>query len=344
MGSDCSGMCSEVLSLELCLPPGIGIEHVFASDTSKPVREFIRSFFNPNIVYEDITQRNVEGVQPVDVYHAGFPCQPFSRAGKKSGILDPRGTVVLSIAEYIVRHLPPIFVLENSSAFVMDFHEECAYLVDMLEKIADPEDAQLKAYNVELEVFNALDFGMPQRRSRVYIVGILKKASSRTFVWPRPPSCQRSLTSILDLPQDANEVVAEPSERMSKEMLKIIDKFEQRNMSADLVNEEYIHNLGPSKPTSSLNICPCLTSRRCARLEYYSSTRQRRLSITDFLRLNGVPARRFANWTDTTSRSCMGGMCGNAEALCLLVPILSQALRAIGVEPRPVDFATLDLH
>ena len=288
-------------------------------------------------------QRDVEGVQPVDVYHAGFPCQTFSRAGKRAGIFDPRGIVVLALAEYIARHLPTIFILENVSTFVTDFPDECADLVHMLEEQPDPDQGQ-PAYNVHLEVLNAFDFGMPQRRSRVYIVGILKKASSRPFVWPTPASRQRSLSSVLDLPQDANEVFPETSERNAKDMLNIIEKCERRHMAADLVNEEYIHNLGPSRPTSSRNACPCLTKQHCSGFSYYSSNRQRRLSVADFLRLNGVPARRFANWKATTSRTCMAGMCGNAEAICLLVPVMSQALRAIGVEPRPVDFATLDLH
>ena len=74
-------------------------------------------------------QRDVEGVQPVDVYHAGFPCQTFSRAGKRAGIFvnDPRGIVVLALAEYIAR--PTIFILENVSAFVADFPQQFYPLV-----------------------------------------------------------------------------------------------------------------------------------------------------------------------------------------------------------------------
>ena len=65
--------------------------------------------------------------------------------------------------------------------------------------------------------------------------------------------------------------------------------------------------------------------------------------VADFLRLNGVPAKRFATWPTYVSRCRMGSLIGNSEALCVLVPIMSKVLRSLGLPARDVDFGTIDL-
>ena len=71
-------------------------------------------------MFDDITARNTNDVPEVDVYFAGFPCQPFSIAGKQQGFEDKkgRGTIFFNIVEYLKLKLPKIFVLENVKGLV----------------------------------------------------------------------------------------------------------------------------------------------------------------------------------------------------------------------------------
>ena len=67
------------------------------------------------MLYDDMTKRNVDKVPHVDIYVIGFPCQPFSTAGKQQGFEDKqnRGTIIFHVIKYIQKHSPKIFILEN---------------------------------------------------------------------------------------------------------------------------------------------------------------------------------------------------------------------------------------
>ncbi len=112
VGTDCSGMEAPIQALRNL---GVSFTHVFSSDTDEKVRRTIRANYPPEILYRDITKRDVSKVPSVDLYLAGFPCQPFSYAGKKQGFQDSqnRGTVFFKILEYIRKKRPKVFVLEN---------------------------------------------------------------------------------------------------------------------------------------------------------------------------------------------------------------------------------------
>ncbi|MEI8618200.1 DNA (cytosine-5-)-methyltransferase [Pseudoalteromonas sp. B193] len=95
----------------------------------------------------------------------GFPCQPFSSAGKKLGIADPRGTLFEKIVHVIDRNKPKYFVLENVKRLVsMDKGAHFATILDALSNLG---------YLVEWRILNAIDFGLPQNRERIVIIGHL---------------------------------------------------------------------------------------------------------------------------------------------------------------------------
>ena len=116
-------------------------------------------------------------------------------------------------------------------------------------------------------------------------------------------------------------------------------------MGAEFLEKDYVHDIGGATPHSNDGKCMTLTKSRCsAHCGYYSSKRERPLTISDFLRLNVVPASRFAGWHQVISRSRMGSMCGNSETLNVLTPIIANALFAIGVPVKVVDFINMDLR
>ena len=101
---------------------GLRIHHAFASEKDPAAKATIQANFRPEVFYDDIKMRNITGMPHVDLYHAGFPCQPFSIAGvsKKNALgrphgflCDTQGTLFFDTAQFIAHHRPAAFVLEN---------------------------------------------------------------------------------------------------------------------------------------------------------------------------------------------------------------------------------------
>ncbi|MEB3164960.1 MAG: DNA (cytosine-5-)-methyltransferase [Prochlorothrix sp.] len=105
----------------------------------------------------------LDSIPPHDLLTAGFPCQPFSSAGKKLGLADPRGTLLGRVVEVLDRHRPPFFVLENVKRLLsMDRGQHFATILAALTPLG---------YWVEWRLLNALQFGLPQNRERLIIIG-----------------------------------------------------------------------------------------------------------------------------------------------------------------------------
>ncbi|HCT51344.1 MAG TPA: DNA (cytosine-5-)-methyltransferase, partial [Balneola sp.] len=102
-----------------------------------------------------------------DILTGGFPCQPFSSAGKKQGIKDARGTLFEIIVRILNKHRPRFFVLENVKRLLsMDKGDHFATILQSLVSVG---------YTVEWRLLNAINFGLPQNRERVIIIGTLNK-------------------------------------------------------------------------------------------------------------------------------------------------------------------------
>ncbi|SOH95513.1 DNA (cytosine-5)-methyltransferase 1 [Monaibacterium marinum] len=135
----------------------------------------------------DITKFTSSEIPRHDVLLAGFPCQAFSQAGKKQGFLDTRGTMFFEIQRILATHHPKAFLLENVKQ--LKGHDKQRTLKTIMAilrgeaSVEIPDDIQLSEeiraslgtkldYDVNFEVLRARDFGVPQIRERVYIVGI----------------------------------------------------------------------------------------------------------------------------------------------------------------------------
>jgi DNA (cytosine-5)-methyltransferase 1 len=114
-----------------------------------------------------------EEIPKHDVLLAGFPCQPFSYAGSRRGFGDTRGTLFFEVEKIIQKHLPKLVLLENVRGLVS--HDEGRTLKTITSRL------ESLGYGVEYRVLNSADFGVPQNRMRIYIVGILGLAPKLTL-------------------------------------------------------------------------------------------------------------------------------------------------------------------
>jgi DNA (cytosine-5)-methyltransferase 1 len=115
-----------------------------------------------------------------DVLCAGFPCQAFSIAGKRGGFEDTRGTLFFDVAEIIKKHNPKAFFLENVKG--LRNHDKGKTLYTILNVLRN----DLNYYVPEPQVINAKDFGVPQNRERIFIVGFRKDLNISCFEYPKP--------------------------------------------------------------------------------------------------------------------------------------------------------------
>ena len=128
----------------------------------------------------DITKTDVKDIPKHDILLGGFPCQPFSNAGLKQGFDDTRGTLFFDVAEIIKKHKPKAIFLENVKG--LRSHDKGKTLETILNVLRN----DLNYFVPEPQVINAKEFGVPQNRERIYIVGFRKDTGIIEFEYPKP--------------------------------------------------------------------------------------------------------------------------------------------------------------
>ncbi len=152
---------------------------VFSSEIDKYAKKTYELNFG-EVPFGDITKINEKDIPEHDVLCAGFPCQAFSIAGKRKGFEEIRGTLFFEIARIIKEKRPKAFFLENVKG--LRNHDKGKTLKTILEVLRD----DLNYYVPEPEIMNAKDFGVPQNRERIYIVGFRKDLNINDFKYPEP--------------------------------------------------------------------------------------------------------------------------------------------------------------
>lgn len=144
----------------------LDIKTVWANDVESKASKVYRENFGINEHIEGDIESYIDQVPKHDLLTAGFPCQPFSSAGKKLGIEDVRGTLFEKIVYILGKNKPKYFVLENVKRLLsMDKGAHFATILDALSSLG---------YLVEWRLLNAINFGLPQNRERVVITGHLE--------------------------------------------------------------------------------------------------------------------------------------------------------------------------
>lgn len=151
-----------------------------------------------DIPFGDITTEQTKSYIPdnFDILCAGFPCQAFSMAGKKLGFEETRGTLFFDVAEILRRKKPKAFFLENVKG--LQIHDKGRTLQTILKVLRE----DLNYYVPDPEIVNAMNFGVPQHRERIYIVGFRKDIHSEGFNYPAPTDTSKRWIDV----REENEV------------------------------------------------------------------------------------------------------------------------------------------
>lgn len=272
---------------------------VFSSDIDPDCQTTYEANFCERPV-GDICQVNAADIPDHDILFGGFPCQPFSIIGSGLGFDDTRGTLFFEIARILDAKRPRAFVLENVKQLVS--HNKGETLQRIMEKL------NLLGYHAEYKVFNALKFGVPQKRERVFIVGFREPT---TFSWPRGNIPMRPLEDILeaevpDFYYASNKIQAS---RLAKR-----DKISGKNTI-------WHENKG-----GHISAYPYSCALRAgASYNYLLVNGERRLTEREMLRLQGFPE----NYKIVCGYSAMRKLTGNSVAIPVVEAVVRCVLTAI---------------
>ena len=179
------------LGLELSLrKAGLSPECVFTSEIKKHAITVLKQNHPNDIITGDITKVEANSIPDFDILCGGFPCQAFSVAGNRDGFADTRGTLFFDVERIILKKKPKGFILENVEGLVN--HDGGNTLEVILNNL------NAANYWVSYKVLNSVDFGVPQERKRIYIIGIRKDLYGSPISLDDFPKSQKKLEKILE--------------------------------------------------------------------------------------------------------------------------------------------------
>lgn len=293
---------------------GIGGFRLAAEQISKKKRIKATCLFSADIdpdaqdVYEanfgerpvgDITIVDERTIPNHDILFGGFPCQAFSIIGDRHGFKDTRGTLFFDIARILNEKKPPALLLENVRQ--LETHNGGKTLAVIMETLAE------LGYYADYRVLNALDFGLPHKRERIFIVGFRRQVQ---FEWPKGTVPMVPLSQILET---RVRKVYYASERIRRNRDRSI-RGKKLPKGPSIWHENKSGNVSPHPFSCAL--------RAGASYNYLLVNGQRRLTELEMLRLQGFPDTfQLVNGYTAARRQT-----GNTVAVPVVASILQEIL------------------
>ncbi|MCS7086499.1 MAG: DNA (cytosine-5-)-methyltransferase [Bacteroidia bacterium] len=275
-----------------------GAETVFACDLDPHAQSLYEANFGVRPA-GDLTRISPEAIPDHDVLLAGFPCQPFSIIGKMNGFADTRGTLFFAVEEILRAKRPYAFLLENVKQLAThDGGKTFETIVRSLRALG---------YCVYAQTLNALDFGLPQKRERLFIVGF---AQNVPFVFPRPAAERIPLDRILE-PDDEVDPRLFASDRI------VAQRWQK------LKTIPFYPSIWHENKSGNVSVLPYSCALRSnGSHNYLLVNGRRRLSPREMLRLQGFPE----DFKITVGYSAMRKTTGNSVAVPVVRAIAQKML------------------
>jgi DNA (cytosine-5)-methyltransferase 1 len=173
----------------------LGLKHActFTSEIKNHAVKAYSENFADDRIAGDITAIDPKNIPAFDFLLAGFPCQPFSAAGKRKGLRDDRGNLFFTIVDILQAKRPTGFLLENVDGLVTDNDGQTMAMIE--------HELCALGYKISWRVLNAADFGVPQQRKRLYITGHLSRTTDLAGFGPVIKTCGVAIeNNIFDRP------------------------------------------------------------------------------------------------------------------------------------------------
>lgn len=252
----------------------------------------------------DITKINVNDIPDFDILLGGFPCQAFSIIGKKEGFANETfGTLFFDIERILKEKCPPAFMLENVRNLTAHDNGNTFRIIE--------EHLRKLGYHVYAKVLNALDYGVPQKRERIIIVGFLNDVKF-SFPKPIPESERTKLSDILEENVDKKYYVKD-SIRESR-----IERLKDKNYPKPYVSHENIAGSITPHPYSA-------ALRAGASANYILINDERRPTEREMLRIQGFPD----TYKIVVPYTKVKKQCGNSVAVPMIKAVARQMIIAL---------------
>lgn len=288
---------------------GVTTECVFTSEIDNECQNVYKENFG-DIPYGDITKINAESIPNHDILLAGFPCQPFSIIGNMRGFEDTRGTLFFDIARIIKAKKPSAFVLENVKLLVG--HNNGKTIKKIMETLKE------LGYHATYKVLNALNFGLPQKRERVFIVGFRNPCF---FQWPSDKIPMKPLSKILE-------------KNVPKEFF-ASDHIRKKRLEKQVPTKE--PTIWHENKAGNISAYPYSCALRAgASYNYLLVNGERRLTSREMLRLQGFPEnfKIVCSYTQTRKQA------GNSLPVPVAQAVIKNTIEACSFLPTGVQYET----
>lgn len=282
----------------------LGYKCVFSSEWDKAAADTYEANFGERPA-GDITKIASEDIPPHDLLLAGFPCQAFSIMGKMQGFKDTRGTMFFEIARILEHHHPRAILLENVKQLTT--HDKGRTFAVITETLAE------LGYHVKWRVLNALDFGLPQKRERIIIVGFRERKDCDAFNFYFP----KQSYNLADILENDNEV---DKSLFASEMIR--QKRKERTTGKRIFYPSVWHENKSGNVSVLDHACALRTG---ASYNYLLINGVRRPSSRELLRLQGFPD----SFKIVVSHSEIRRQTGNSVAVPMIRAIAQKINRII---------------
>lgn len=174
-----------------------GFEVAWANEIDPDAcKTYRHNFPNTKLIERDIRNLDAKALEKVDVLTAGFPCQSFSVCGNQKGFKDARGNLFFEIMRIADELQPPVIFLENVANLTEHDNGKTFNVIH--------NELASRDYFIRYLIADACDYGIPQHRTRTYIVAFKSKGACDKFKFPEKRKLEKRIFDIIDRTQKAD--------------------------------------------------------------------------------------------------------------------------------------------